>query len=522
MAGVALLLETDNLCDGGCDNGGCDNAHNDGRFGTMWSKASTVATATGAVARQGADAAKGHLEVVRPIMREKASKAIVVAGTAARQGMEAATEGLDVVRQTAPVVREKVSCAAVAAGSVARHHVEVAKDQLDSVRQSRPAMRGKAVAKQRLEVAKGHFEVIRHSDPVIRVKASARHGVDAAKEHVDAAKDFLVSVGYPGLAPGQSVNACNPRQDVDDSGRLIAMAFARHHLVGMEAENSEAAAEFLRSQRRPTTVAGAARSRAKASFKKVRSSLRSTKRRMTTFIKRAASHKDAQKQRAAQRAAANASCSQRLMRSDLLDTSTTETETAAPPDVFELFSTEELAMQQALTESMESAEWGATPDGRQTATADFFPVETASVNPFESDLLAPEVEVASVVPAEPDVLAPEVEAASVVPVESDVLAPEVATASVVPSESDALAPEVGYEPIVSRAWFLQPSAGTWLLPAPQTFQDTSTTPKVTPLLDDVVGAEPSVEVLSTPEVLASKIATPTASSLVQLRSCGGA
>jgi len=481
MAGVALLSEVDHLC-----NGGCDTVPDDGRSGTVWSKASTAATATSAAARQGADAAKGHFEVVRPIMKEKASKAVVVAGTAARQGMEAATEGLDVMRQgmeaateglieTAPIVRQHVSTAAVAAGSVARHHVEVAKDQLDTVRQSRPAMRGKAsaaaagaVAKQRLDVAKGHLEVVRHSGLVIRSRASnavaatgtaARHSVDAAKERVDTAKDFLVSVRYPGLAPGQSVNACEPGQDVDDSGRLIAMAFARHHLLGMEAEDAEAAAEFLRSQRTPTTRAGAARLRVKASFKKVRSSLRSTKRRMTTFIKRAASHKNAQKQRAAQRAAANASSSQRLMRSDFLETPTTQSEVVvAPPDVFELFSNEELALQQALPESVESGEWGATPDARQPTTVDFFPIETASV---------------------------------------------------VPVESDVPAPEVACESVVSRAWFLQPSAGTWLLPVPHTLQDRS-------------AAAPSVEVLSSPEVLASKIATPTGASLVQLRSCGGA
>jgi len=483
MAGVASLLsEVDHECDGGCDN-----VHNDGRSGTMWSKASTVASATGAAARQGADAAKGHLEVVRPIMREKASKAVVVVGSVARQGMEAATEGFDAVRHNGPVVREKVSTAAVVAGSVARHHVDVAKDQLDSVRQSKPARRGKAAAKQRLEVAKGHFEIMRHSGPVIRVRASnavaatgtaARHSVDAAKERVDAAKDFLVSVRYPGLAPGQSVNVCDPGQDVDESGRLIAMAFARHHLVGMEAEDSAAAAEFLRSQRKPLTPAGAARLRVKASLKKVRSSLRSTKRRMTTLIKKAASHKDSQKQRAAQRAA-NMNGSQRLVRSDVLDAQTSEMESGvAPPDVFELFSSEELELQQALTESMESAEWGATPDAQST-TVDFFPVELASVAPVEFDV--------------------------------------VAETCVVPAESDVLAPEADSEPIVSRAWFLQPSAGTWLLPAPQTSQDIS----ITPLLDDVIDAVPSVEVLSCPEVLASKIATPT-SSLVQLRSCGGA
>jgi len=504
MAGVGLLSEVDHLIDGGCDN-----VQNDKR-GTMWNKVDHLidgaATATGAAARQGADTAKGHFEIVRPIVREKASKAVVVAGNAARQSMEAATEGFDALRQNAPVVREKVSTAAVTAGSVARHHVEVAKDQLDIVRQSKPAMRGKAVAKQRLEVAKGHFEVVRHSGPVIRVKASnaaaatgtaARQGVDAAKERVDAAKDFLVSVRYPGLAPGQSVNACNPAQDVDESGRLIAMAFARHHLGVSQAEDSEAAAEFLRIQRTPTTAAGAAKLRVKASFKKVRSSLRSTKRRMTTFIKGASLHKKFQKQRAAQRAAANVSSSQRLMRSDVLDTATTETEVAVPPpDVFELFSTEELALQQALTESMESAEWGATPDGRLSGTTDFFPIE---VTPTP-------------ISAESDVLV----ATSDVSTNADVL-----PVSPVAVESDVPACEVACEPIISRAWFLQPSAGTWLLPVPmvpQTLQDSP----VTPLLDEVVDVVPKVEAMSSPEVSVSKITTPTGSSLVQLRSCGGA
>jgi len=243
MAVVALLSEVDNLCDGGCDS-----VHSDARSGKMWSKASTVASATGTVARQSADAAKGHLEVMCPLVKEKASKAAVVAATAARHGIEAATEGLDVVRQTCPAVCERVSTAAVVAGSVARHRVEVAKDQFDTVRHSKPAMKGKAtasaagvVAKQRLVVAKGHFDAMRHSGPVV----AARHGVDVAKESVDAAKDFLVSVRYPGLAPGLSVNAWDPVQAVDDSGRLIAMAFARHHLNGMEAEDAEAAADFF-------------------------------------------------------------------------------------------------------------------------------------------------------------------------------------------------------------------------------------------------------------------------------------
>lgn len=469
--------------------------HNEGRSGTIWSKASTAATATGLAARQSADAAKGHLEVVCPMMREKASKAAVVAGTAARHGMEVATEGLDVMRQSCPVVREKVSTAAVAAGSVARHHVEVAKDQLDTVRQSRPAMRGKAsakaagvVAKQRLVVAKGHLDTVKHSGPVI----AARHGVDAAKERVDAAKDFLVSVRYPGLVPGQSVNACDPGQDVDESGRLIAMAFARHHLNGMEADDSEAAAEFLRSQRKPPSVAGAARLRVKASFKKVRSSLRSTKRRMTCFIKKTGMNKQSQKQRAAQRAAATESSSQRLVQSNLLDAPITETEDdVAPPDVFELFSSEELALQQAFTESAESAEWGATPDAMQPTPVDFFPVETAST------VL---VETASTVL---------VETASTVPVE---------TASTAPVQSDALAPDAGDEHLVNRAWFLQPSAGTWLLPVPHSLQDVS----FTPLLDNVAEEVSSSEAISSIEVLTSKISTPTCASLVQLRSCGGA
>merc|ERR1719276_771140 len=214
---------------------------------------------------------------MRPLMKEKASKAAVVAAAAARHGIEAASEGLDVVRQTCPAACERVSIAAVVAGSVARHRVEVAKDQFDTVRHSRPAMKGKAtasaagvVAKQRLVVAKGHLDAMRHSGPVV----AARHGVDVAKESVDSAKYFLVSVRYPGLAPGQSVNACDPVQAVDDSGRLIAMAFARHHLSGMEAADVEAAAEFLRSQRKPPSAAGSARLRVQASLKKVRSSLR--------------------------------------------------------------------------------------------------------------------------------------------------------------------------------------------------------------------------------------------------------
>lgn len=502
---MALLSEVDRVCDGGCDN-----THHEGRSGTMWSKASTAATATGLAARQSADVAKGHLDEMCdkaalqvPIMREKATKAAVVAGTAAQHGMEVATEGLDAMRQSFPVVREKVSIAAVAAGSAARHHVEVAKDQLDTVRQSKPAMRGKAsakaagiVAKQRLVVAKGHLETVRHSGPVI----AARQSVDAAKERVDAAKEFLVSVRYPGLVPGQSVNACDPRQDVDDSGRLIAMAFARHHLDGMEADDSEAAAEFLRSQRKPPTAAGAARLRVKASFKKVRSSMRSTKRRMTSFIKKTGLNKQSQKQRAAQRAAATESSSQRLVQSNLPVAPTTEAEDdVAPPDVFELFSTEELALQQALTESAESAEWGATPDGRQPIPVDFFPEETAAVVP---------VETASSVA---------VEAASPGPVETACsVAVEMVPTS--PVTSDTLAPEAGDEHLVHQAWFLQPSAGTWLLPVPYSLQKVSSTP----LLDNVAAEVSSSEAVPSLEVLTSKISTPTSANLVQLRSCGGA
>jgi hypothetical protein len=478
------LTEVDNLCDGGFDN-----THNDGRSDTIWSKASTAATATGLAARQSAGAAKGHLEVVCPIVREKASKAAVVAGTAARHGMEVATEGLDAMRQSCPVVREKVSTAAVAAESFAKHHVEVAIDQLDTVRQSKPAMRGKAsakaagvVAKQRLVVAKGHLDAVRHSGPVI----AARQGVDAAKERVDAAKDFLVSVRSSGLVPGQSVNACDPGHEVDDSGRLIAMAFARHHLVGMEADDSEAAADFLRSQRKPPTVAGAARLKVKASFKKVRSSLRTTKRQMSTFIKKTGLNKQSQKQRAAQRAAATESSSQRLVQSNVLHTPTTDTEdNVAPPDVFELFSNEELALQQALTEREEATEWGATPDGRQEAPVDFFPVDLDSAVPVETAST-------STVAKEPLFTGP--------------------------VGSDALAPAADDDHLVNRAWFLQPSAGTWLLPVPHYLKDVSSAPS----LDNVAEEVSSSEAIASPEVITSKISTPTSASLVQLRSCGGA
>lgn len=498
MAGVALLSEVDHMCDGGCDS-----VHSNARSGTVWSKATTVATATGNVARQSADAAKGHLEVMCPLMKEKASKAAVVAGTAARHGLEAATEGLDVVKQTCPAVRERVSTAAVVAGSVARHHVDVAKDQFDTVRQSRPAMKGKAtasaagvVAKQRLVVAKGHMDAMRHSGPVV----AARHGVDVAKERVDAAKVFLASVRYPGLAPGQSVSACDPVQVVDDPGRLIAMAFARHHLNGMEAEDAEAAADFLRSQRQPPTAAGSARLRVKASLKKVRSSLRSTKRRVTFLMKKVGLNKQFQKQRAAQRAAANEYSSERLLPSDLIGIQSMETEGyVAPPDVFELFSNEELVLQQALTESAESVEWGATPDGRRSTAINFFPVETASAVPVMPDVLAPE-EMASPVAALPEVLATD-ELALTLSARSDVLAVHVA----------------GDECVVHRAWFLQPSAGTWLLPVTHTLQDKSSA-----LLLDDVQEESSNEALSNPAVLTSKISTPTCASLVQLRSCGGA
>jgi len=484
--------------------------HSDARSGKMWSKASTVATATGTVARQGADAAKGHLEVMRPLVKEKASKAAVVAATAARHGMEAATEGLDAVRQTCPAVRERVSTAAVAAGSVARQRVEVAKDQLDTVRRSRPAMKGKAtasaagvVAKQRLVVAKGHLDAMRHSGPVV----AARHGVDVAKESVEAAKDFLVSVRHPGWAPGQSVSACDPVQAVDESGRLIAMAFARHHLNCMGVEDAEAAAEFLRSQRKPPTAAGSARLRVKASLKKVRSSLRSTKRRVFFLLKKHGLNKQFQKQRTAQRASVNETSSVRLLRSDLLGVQRTEMEgVVAPPGVFELLSNEELALQQALTESAECVDLGETPDGRQSATVDLFPVERATASLVMPDAM-PDVM--------PDVLTPEA-MASPVPASSEMLASdEVAALS---ERLDVLGLHVdGNECVVLRPWFLQPSAGTWLLPVPHTLQDKSSAV----LLDDVQ-EQSSNKALSNPEELTSKMSTPTCASLMQVRGCGGA
>lgn len=195
-------------------------------------------------------------------------------------------------------------------------------------------------------------------------------------------------------------------------------------------------------------------------------------------------NKQSQKQRAVQRAAATESSSQRLVQSNLLETLTTETEDdVAPPAVFELFSSEELALQQALTESAESAEWGATPDGGQSTPEDFFPVETSPPVPVET--------------------------APTVPVE---------TVHTDPVRSDTLVPDAGDEHLVNRAWFLQPSAGTWLLPVPYSLQDVTSTP----LLDNVAEEVSSSEAVSSPEVLTSKISTPTSVNLVQLRSCGGA
>jgi len=229
----------------------------------------------------------------------------------------------------------------------------------------------------------------------------------------------------------------------------------------------------------------------KASYKKVRSSLRSTKRRMTSFIKRTGLNKQAQKQRAAQRAAATEGSSQRLVQSNLFDAPTTETEDdVAPPDVFELFSNEELALQQA-TESAESVEWGATPDGRQPIQVDFFPVETASTLPVETYPTVP------------------VETASMASVDA---------ASVDPVKLETLTPDVGDEHLVNRAWFLQPSAGTWLLPVPFSLQDVSSTP----LLDNAAEQVSSSDAIASVEVLPSKISAPTCSSLAQIRSCGGA
>jgi len=210
---------------------------------------------------------------------------------------------------------------------------------------------------------------------------------------------------------------------------------------------------------------------------------------MTSFIKKTGLNKQAQKQRAAQRAAATEGSSQRLVQSNLSETPTTETEDdVAPPDVFELFSNEELALQQA-TESAESVEWGATPDGRQPIQVDFFtaastlPVETAPTLPVETASTA-SVDAASVGPVKPE----------------------------------TLTPDVGDEHLVNRAWFLQPSAGTWLLPVPYSLQDVSSTP----LLDNVAEQVSSSDAISSVEVLPSKISAPTCSSLAQIRSCGGA
>lgn len=137
-------------------------------------------------------------------------------------------------------------------------------------------------------------------------------------------------------------------------------------------------------------------------------------------------------------------------------------------------------MQQALTDNAESVEWGATPDGRQPTPVDFFPVEAASTD------------------AAPSVW---VDVASADPVKSEVLT------------SDA-----GEEHLVKRAWFLQPSAGTWLLPMPYSLQDVSSTP----LLDNVAEQVSSSDAISSVEVLPSKISVPACSSLAQIRSCGGA
>lgn len=225
--------------------------------------------------------------------------------------------------------------------------------------------------------------------------------------------------------------------------------------------------------------------------------------------------KQSRKQRAAQRAAANENSSQRLLRSNSFDTPTTEVEEdVAPPDVFELFSNEELALQQALTESVESAEWGATPDGRLPTAVDFFPV-TASTVPLSSDVVAPETG-----DEQFDVLAPDAgdEQSDVLAPDagderSDMLAPDAGD-----EQFDVLASSAGDEHLVQRAWFLQPSAGTWLLPVPYTKQDVSSTPSI----DNVVEEVSSSEAVSSPEVHTSKIATPTRANLVQLTSCGGA
>merc|ERR1712178_44869 len=133
---------------------------------------------------------------------------------------------------------------------------------------------------------------------------------------------------------------------------------------------------------------------------------------------------------------------------------------------------------------------GATPDGRQPTPVDFFPLETAPTVPVETASIVPE-ERASTVPEE---------TASTVSEE---------TASTGPARSDALAPDAGDEHLVNRVWFLQPSAGTWLLPVPYSLQDVSSTP----LLDNVAEQVSSSDAISSVEVLPSKISAPTCSNL---------
>lgn len=106
---------------------------------------------------------------------------------------------------------------------------------------------------------------------------------------------------------------------------------------------------------------------------------------------------------------------------------------------------------------------------------------------------------------------------SAVPLETAATVPA-ETISTGPVGSDALAPAAGDDHLVNRAWFLQPSAGTWLLPLPHSLKDVSSTP----LLDNVAEEVSSSEAIASPEVITSKISTPTCANLVQLRSCGGA
>merc|ERR1712166_1188584 len=83
--------------------------------------------------------------------------------------------------------------------------------------------------------------------------------------------------------------------------------------------------------------------------------------------------------------------------------------------------------QQALTESAESTEWGATPDGSQPTPVDFFPVEMSSTVAVETASTVP-VEIILPGPLRSDALAPDagdVETSSTVAVE---------TASTVPVE----------------------------------------------------------------------------------------